>query len=46
MEALERAYETKAVWLPLINVNPAFDDLQGDPRFEDLLRRVGIPARR
>ena len=45
IDALERAYEAKAVWLPLINVNPAFDDVRRDPRFEDLLRRVGIPPR-
>ena len=45
-DALERAYAGKASWLPLINVYQAFDELHGNPRFEDLLRRVGIPPRR
>jgi len=30
----------------LINVEPSFADLRGDARFQDLLRRVGIPPRR
>jgi TolB-like protein len=44
LDALERAYDRKRTWLPLINVDPSFDDLRGDARFTDLLRRVGIPA--
>jgi hypothetical protein len=40
---LERAYAGKRIWFPQINVDQAFDDLRGDARFQDLLRRVGIP---
>ena len=46
LDALERAYAGKQFWLPLINVEPAFSELHGDERFEDLLRRVGIPPGR
>jgi hypothetical protein len=45
MNALDRAFAAKAIWLPLINVDQEFDGLHGTPRFESLLRRVGIPGR-
>jgi TolB-like protein len=45
-DALERAYAGKRTWLPQINVDQAFDDLRGDARFQDLLRRVGFPPKR
>ena len=46
LEALDRAHTQKALWMPLINVNPAFDDVQSDSRFKSLLRRLGFPATR
>jgi pentatricopeptide repeat protein len=39
---LERAYQEKSEILPYIKVEPFFDPLRGDPRFADLLRRVGL----
>lgn len=41
-EWLERAYEERDPWLVWIKVNPAFDRVRSDPRFPDLLRRVGL----
>ena len=39
---LEREYETRAVTMPGLRVNSSFDPLREDPRFADLLRRVGL----
>jgi tetratricopeptide (TPR) repeat protein len=41
-EMLERAYEDRSQWLPYIAVDPKFDPLRSDPRFDDLLRRIGL----
>lgn len=40
---LERAYEDRTTWLAFLKVEPAFDNLRADPRFRDLLGRVGLP---
>src|SRR6266536_852940 len=40
---LEKAFEERHPYLSLIKVEPVFDDLHSDPRFTELVRRVGIP---
>jgi len=40
---LEKAYEDHEPNLPYIGV-PQFDPLHSDPRFQDLLRRMGLPV--
>jgi tetratricopeptide (TPR) repeat protein len=39
---LEKAYAQHSNGLTALKVDPAFDPLRGDPRFQDLLRRVGL----
>jgi TolB-like protein/class 3 adenylate cyclase/Tfp pilus assembly protein PilF len=41
---LERAFEERSAWLAWANVEPRFDSLREDPRFANLLRRVGFPT--
>ncbi len=42
-EWLEKAYERRSMDLTVIRVNLVFDPLRSDPRFDDLLRRIGFP---
>jgi len=40
---LEESYEERSHWLIYLNIDPGFDALRDNPRFQDLLRRVGLP---
>ncbi len=42
-EWLEKAYDQRAYALVWIKVSPLLDPLRSDPRFKDLMRRVGLP---
>ncbi|MCI0420014.1 MAG: tetratricopeptide repeat protein [Acidobacteria bacterium] len=41
-EWLHKAYDDRCEWLVMIKVEPMLDSLRSDPRFADLLQRVGF----
>lgn len=41
-EWLERAVEERSPWITWLRVNPSYDDLRTDPRFEEILIRCGL----
>ena len=45
MAWLEKAYAVRLPQLLHVPADPAFDGMRDDPRFESLMRKIGIPAR-
>jgi len=42
-EFLEVAYQERASWLVFLGAYPSFSNIRTDPRYADLLRRMGLP---
>ena len=40
-ECLEKAYEERSPWIVWL-INPAFDGLHSDPRFQALQKKIGL----
>jgi serine/threonine protein kinase/tetratricopeptide (TPR) repeat protein len=43
-EWLERAYELRSYFVTTIGVEPALDNLRSDPRFGELLKKIGLES--
>jgi len=44
--ALEQAYEGRSPFLLSIRTNRTLDNIRSDPRFADLVRRIGLPEKK
>jgi len=44
IEWLERAFTEHSPYMTYANVDPWFDPLRSDPRFQNLLRRMSLPT--
>jgi tetratricopeptide (TPR) repeat protein len=40
---LEKGYQERATKMAFLKIEPCFDGIRSDPRFADLVRRVGLP---
>ena len=40
---LEKAYQSHDRWIFRIKIDPFMDPLRDDPRFADLVKRIGLP---
>jgi len=45
IECLEKSFAEHSHWLMYLHIDPTMDALRSDPRFQDLLKRVGLPER-
>jgi serine/threonine-protein kinase len=43
LEYLEKSFEEHSHWMIYLHIDPSMDDLRPNPRFQDLLNRVGLP---
>jgi eukaryotic-like serine/threonine-protein kinase len=44
LSALEAAYRERSHWLVWLKRDPRWDEIRDQPRFRDLVRRVGLPS--
>src|SRR6266567_212547 len=41
-ECLEKSYQRREPWMSLLKVEPGLDSVRDDPRFDELVKRVGL----
>jgi serine/threonine protein kinase len=44
LDWLKKAYQEHSSWFVYLKVDPKFDTVRGDARFQDLLRRIGLAS--
>jgi len=44
LQWLETGYQERAEWMPLLKVDPRFDEMRSDRCMLDLMRRMNFPA--
>jgi len=44
LDRLDKAYEDRGNWLAYVRLQPEFESLHSEPRFQDLLRRMNFPS--
>jgi DNA-binding winged helix-turn-helix (wHTH) protein/TolB-like protein/Flp pilus assembly protein TadD len=44
LDNLEKGFELRAFMMPWVKANPIFDSLRMEPRYQDLLRRMGLAS--
>jgi serine/threonine-protein kinase len=45
MEYLEKGHQERSHWLLYLHIDPGMDTLRGNPSFQDLLGKIGLPLR-
>jgi DNA-binding winged helix-turn-helix (wHTH) protein/tetratricopeptide (TPR) repeat protein len=43
LDALEKSFNQRHPWLPMIAALPDFESLRSEPRFQDILRKMNLP---
>jgi eukaryotic-like serine/threonine-protein kinase len=43
IEYLQSCYEERSHWLIYLHLDPGMDDLRGDPNFQNLVLKIGLP---
>ena len=43
MQYLNQGYREHTAELLRLQLNPAYDDMRTDPRFQELIHRIGLP---
>jgi TolB-like protein/DNA-binding winged helix-turn-helix (wHTH) protein len=43
LDALDNAYASRSIMMPLLKTEPAFTALHGEPRFQELARKLALP---
>lgn len=43
LDDLEKAWKERSPWMENLNVDPEWDNMRSEPRFQELVRKVGLP---